>query len=227
MFSLLTDFAAELRYDRAVKAVILTGAGRAFTAGRDVKGGDKEPPMHFADAEAFMHDTIKALEALPIPLIAAVNGPCFTGGLELVLAADIIIAARSATFCDTHAELGIVPGWGLSVRLPRRVGYAAAKLMSWTARRYSGEQAADIGLADLVVDDDALMTTAAVRRFSLSLSLSLSLCDRPAGTGTLEKPVVKISFCFSGARDRYCEELLGKHRQAEEDAELRQIDHGA
>ena len=99
MFSLLTDFAAELRYDRAVKAVILTGAGRAFTAGRDVKGGDKEPPMHFADAEAFMHDTIKALEALPMPLIAAVNGPCFTGGLELVLAADIIIAARSATFC--------------------------------------------------------------------------------------------------------------------------------
>ena len=63
--------------------------------------------MHHSDAEAFMHDTIKALETLPQPLIAAVNGACFTGGLELVMAADIIMAGESATFCDTHAELGM------------------------------------------------------------------------------------------------------------------------
>ena len=140
--------------------MIITGAGRAFTAGRDVKGGDAEPDMHHGDAEAFMHDTIKALETLPQPLIAAVNGACFTGGLELVMAADIIMAGESAIFCDTHAELGIVPGWGLNVRLPKRIGYAAAKMMSWTCRRYSGQQAADIGLADMLVSDEELMESA-------------------------------------------------------------------
>ena len=76
------------------------------------------------------------------------------------MAADIIIAGESSIFCDTHAELGIVPGWGLSVRLPRRIGFPAAKIMSFTARRYSGADAVEIGLADLLASDAELQSTA-------------------------------------------------------------------
>ena len=86
-------------------------------------------------------------------LSAAVRGHCYTGGLELVLAADIIIAAESAKFADTHAKWDLVPVWGLTQRLPRRVGEHKAKEMMFASRIYSGRQAADMGLANLCVAD--------------------------------------------------------------------------
>ena len=96
--------------------------------------------------------------ALPQPLICAVNGVCYTGALELLMPADIIVATKnSSVFCDTHARLGLVPTWGLSVRLPRKIGLSNAKIMSFTGRKFNGDDAQKIGLVDMLFDDDKLM----------------------------------------------------------------------
>ena len=93
------------------------------------------------------------------PVIAQVHGWCFTGGLELALAADFIIAGESARFADTHAKWGLVPGWSMSQRLPRRVGQAKALEMMFTCRHYSGRQAEAMGLANECVADEDLEAT--------------------------------------------------------------------
>ena len=96
---------------------------------------------------------VERLARLPMPVVAAVHGHCLTGGLEVALAADIIIAAESAKFGDTHGKWDLVPVWGLSQRLPRRVGRAKALEMSFSARFYSGRDAEKIGLANFCVPD--------------------------------------------------------------------------
>jgi enoyl-CoA hydratase/carnithine racemase len=88
---------------------------------------------------------------MPQATIAKVNGFCFTGGVELMLACDIIIAADEAKFGDTHAKLGLRPTWGMTQRLPRRVGMMRAKELSFTARTFSGTEAAEMGLALVAV----------------------------------------------------------------------------
>ncbi len=96
------------------------------------------------------------LEALPQPVIAEVRGHCYTGGLELALGCDLLVASDTAKFSDTHGKWGMTPRWGMSQRLPRRVGYLKAKEMSYTARVYSGAEAAAFGLANQCVADDQL-----------------------------------------------------------------------
>jgi len=102
-----------------VACVVLRGAGKAFSAGHDLKDiqkGEHAPEPHYQAR------TIQALAELPLPVIASVGGHCYTGGLELALAADIMIAGRSAKFGDTHSKWGLSPLWGMTQRLPRRVG---------------------------------------------------------------------------------------------------------
>jgi enoyl-CoA hydratase/carnithine racemase len=132
----------------SVGCVVLRGAGRSFSAGNDLKAilaGDAAPSRHF------QAETIEALERLPQPVIAAVQGHCYTGALELVLAADLIVAADDAKFADTHGKWAMTPGWGMSQRLPRRVGIARAKEMMFTGRVVGGAEAVAIGLASLCV----------------------------------------------------------------------------
>lgn len=130
-----------------VGVVVLRANGPIFSAGADL-GKQQKPPSRFYQAK-----TIARLAALPQPVIAAVHGPCFTGGLELVLAADIIVASASARFADTHAKWALVPGWGMSARLPRRVGTAKAREMMFTTRQFTGEEAERMGLANACVAD--------------------------------------------------------------------------
>lgn len=137
----------------AIACVILRGSGKAFSAGHDLKDiqkGERAPEPHF------QAKTIEALAALPQPVIAAVNGHCYTGGLELALAADIIVAGHSAKFADTHSKWGLTPMWGMTQRLPRRVGPSTAKKMMFTSATYTAEAAERMGLVDLCVDDVAL-----------------------------------------------------------------------
>lgn len=91
------------------------------------------------------------LERLPMPVIAAVHGHCYTGALEVALAADFIVAADNARFGDTHAKFALTPVWGMSVRLPRRVGIAAAKRLMFTADMIDAAEAVRIGLAEYAV----------------------------------------------------------------------------
>ncbi|AYJ85389.1 enoyl-CoA hydratase/isomerase family protein (plasmid) [Sphingomonas paeninsulae] len=132
-----------------VGVVVLRANGPVFSAGADLGKQQRAPVKNFQGL------TIERLANLPQPVIAAVHGPCFTGGLELVLAADIIVAAESARFADTHAKWGLVPGWGMSQRLPRRVGVFRAREMMFTTRAIDGRTAEQIGLANLCVADDA------------------------------------------------------------------------
>lgn len=139
--------------DESVRCVVLRGAGRSFCAGHDLAAiaqGERAPSRHFEP------ETVDALEQLPQPTIAQLHGHCFTGGLELALACDLLIAAASTKIGDTHGQWGLVPIWGMSVRLPERVGRSMAKQLMYTSRRIDGATAAEIGLVDLAVPDDEL-----------------------------------------------------------------------
>lgn len=157
----LAERIGALGRDGETRAIVLTGAGtRAFTAGLDLKelGADRDALSAPATAET---DPAMALAACPIPVIAAVNGAAITGGFELALACDLLIAGASARFADTHARVGVMPGWGLSQRLSRIVGPARAKDMSLTGRFIDAETAAAWGLVSRVVPDDRLAAEAA------------------------------------------------------------------
>ena len=140
-----------------IGCVILRGNGRSFSAGNDLKAiqdGQSAPSRHF------QAETLDAIECLPQPVIAAVQGHCYTGALEVVLACDLLVCAESAKFSDTHGKWGMSPTWGMSQRLPRRVGPLIAKEMMFSGRVVTGEEAVRIGLANRVVPDDQLQQAA-------------------------------------------------------------------
>lgn len=134
-----------------VGVVVVRGAGRCFCAGNDITAIMDGPQPSRLDLQSHV---ITKLADLPQPVVAAVQSYCFTGGLELALAADIILASANAQFGDTHAQWALTPMWGMSLRLPRRVGRAKASEMMFTGRRYGGEEAAAMGLANLCFPDD-------------------------------------------------------------------------
>lgn len=133
-----------------VGLVVVRGAGRCFSAGHDlsdIAAGEKLPEPFFQSK------VIERLADLPQPVISAVHGHCYTGALELALAGDIVFAAEGARFADTHAKWALTPVWGMSQRLPRRVGTYRAREMMFTCRTVQGPEAAAIGLADFCVPD--------------------------------------------------------------------------
>lgn len=137
--------------------VILRGEGRSFLAGNDlsaIQAGEKAPSVHF------QAETLDAIERLPQPVIAAVQGHCYTGSLELAIACDLLIATHDAKFCDTHGKWGMSPTWGMSQRLPRRVGLLAAKEMMFSGRVVGGDEAVAMGLANKCVPAKALQEEA-------------------------------------------------------------------
>lgn len=139
------------------RAVILTGAGRAFCAGLDLKElGDPDGAARGLGDGA---DVVRAVERFPGPVIGAINGFAITGGFELALACDVLVASRSARFADTHARVGILPGWGLSQKLSRAIGIYRAKEISLTGNFVSAEQAEAWGLVNRVVEPDDLLPT--------------------------------------------------------------------
>lgn len=146
----------DLASDPQVQVIILTGAGRAFTVGLDLKelGGEQA-----ADAVPVAKNLLAVLAAVPQPIIGAVNGFAITGGFELALMCDFLIAGESARFADTHARVGVVPGWGLSQRLPRLIGINRAKELSLTGNYLDAHTAAAWGLVNRVVADDNLLST--------------------------------------------------------------------
>jgi enoyl-CoA hydratase/carnithine racemase len=141
------------RATETIGCVVLRGAGRSFCAGNDLKAilaGERAPAPHY------QADTVQAVEDLPQPVIASVHGHCYTGGLELALACDLLLAAESARFADTHGRWGLTPTWGMSQRLPRRIGPLRAKELMLTGRAVDGREAEGIGLANRCVPDPEL-----------------------------------------------------------------------
>ena len=144
-----------------VRAVVFTGAGRAFSAGADLKfiressGGNPRALQDFLQA---VYTVLNRIEHFPRPTIAAVNGLALAGGLELVLCCDLVIAAESAKLGDAHANFGLIPGGGSSVRLPRKVGPTRAKYLMYTGEFFPARELVAYGLVNEVVPDGELTT---------------------------------------------------------------------
>jgi enoyl-CoA hydratase/carnithine racemase len=146
-FDALNAHLDAIEKDETVGCVVLRGAGKGFCAGADLNQlGSSDNPVPLA----FKPGVIERLSHLRQPVIAAVHGVCYTGGLELALACDFIIADVTARFADTHGKWGLVATWGMTQRLPRRIGLAAAKRMMMTARVLEATEANEIGLVDLI-----------------------------------------------------------------------------
>ncbi len=144
--------------DNDLKAVVLTGAGRAFCAGADLKFVRGQPGGEAAIGP-FLNtvlDMMQRIETCPRPVIAALNGLALAGGLELVLCCDLVLAARSAKLGDAHANYGLLPGGGSSVRLPRKIGPTRAKYLLFTGEFVPAEDLIAPGLVNEVVDDGEL-----------------------------------------------------------------------
>src|SRR5262249_49423098 len=150
--SALIDAFRTAASDEDVQVVILTGAGRAFCAGLDLKelGGEAGTDADVLGAVSG-RELIATIGRCDRPIIGAVNGVAVTGGFELALTCDVLIASTSARFADTHARVGILPGWGLSQKLSRLVGLGRAKELSLTGNYLSAEQAERWGLVNRVV----------------------------------------------------------------------------
>ena len=147
-----------LQEDDAVRAIVLTGAGRAFCAGYDLK--ELAAGATGETADTAQSDMADAMAAFDRPIIGAVNGHAITGGFELALACDLLIASEAARFADTHARVGILPGWGLSQKLPRLIGVARAKEMAFTGNFLEADQALAWGLVNRVVPGAELLAVA-------------------------------------------------------------------
>ncbi len=148
VFRELRGHVEALKSDSNIGCVVLRGAGKCFSAGHDladIATGEAVP------SRGWHSETLRLMEKLPQPVIAAVHGHCYTGALEVALACDFIVAADNARFGDTHSKWALTPIWGMSQRLPRRVGIATAKRLMFTADMIGAEEAVRIGLAEYCV----------------------------------------------------------------------------
>lgn len=169
----LAETMASLDADESVGAIVLTGSDPAFCAGLDLT-------QLSGDAQNLRIDEAgRPWARLATPVIGAINGAAVTGGLELVLHCDFAIASDRARFADTHARVGVMPGWGLSMLLPQAVGLRRAKQMSLTGNYVTAEQAADWGLVNAVVAHEDL------RESALGLARDVCSVDRRAASTLL------------------------------------------
>ncbi|MCB1476669.1 MAG: enoyl-CoA hydratase/isomerase family protein [Rhodobiaceae bacterium] len=181
--------------DRDFRCVVITGTGRAFCAGADLKevkalgeGEDRERARKaFLD---FTRSVLRRIELFPMPVIAAVNGLALAGGLEVVLVCDLVIAAEEAKLGDQHAQFGLLPGWGGSVRLPRKIGVNRAKELMFTARHVPARTMMEWGLVNQVVPLAELETATAALAAGLEdkSPLGLAAMKRMADDG-MEQPL--------------------------------------
>ncbi|HEX5144662.1 MAG TPA: enoyl-CoA hydratase [Mycobacterium sp.] len=168
----LFDALTEADDDPDVRAIVLTGTDPAFCAGVDLKEAERLGMAYFERFQT--HNCITKPAEMITPILGAVNGPTFTGGLEMALACDFMIASQRAVFADTHARVGILPGGGMTARLPQRVGAAMARRLSMTGEVVDAARAERIGLVTEVVAHEALLPRA--------VELATQIAEVPAGT---------------------------------------------
>ncbi len=205
--------------DDSVGVVILTGAGeRAFCAGLDLKelGGEgagagassaEEAVAGSAEeAVAGGDDVIRAMESCGAPIIGAINGFAITGGFELALACDVLVASTGARFADTHARVGIMPGWGLSQKLSRLIGIHRAKELSLTGNYLEADRAAEWGLVNRVVEPAALLETCR------AMAVDMLSCERDVMRAY--KRVIDEGFAASFGEGRQIERRAAREHAA-------------
>jgi len=186
----LYDAITDLNQDAAIRVIVLTGAGRAFTAGLDLKELSTDPlAMGDATAEKPEANPVRAIETSAKPVIGAINGVAITGGFEVALACDVLIASTGARFADTHGRVGIMPGWGLSQKLSRLIGIYRAKELSLTGNFLDAETAEQWGLVNRVVSPEDLMPTA--------MKLATDMATMPAQAQQEYKKLINDGFAMT------------------------------
>lgn len=179
----LHDAIVALSNDPEVSVLVLTGAGRAFTAGLDLKELGSDPKgMGAANATGSAENPVLAIGECRKPVIGAINGVAITGGFEVALACDVLIASTNARFADTHARVGIMPGWGLSQKLSRTIGVYRAKELSLSGNFLDARTAYEWGLVNRVVEPEELMPAA--------MKLAADMASIPAETLCLYKEII-------------------------------------
>src|SRR5271167_5194043 len=153
--------------DAAVRAVVLTGADPAFCAGLDLKQAHRDGSAYFERLHA--ENCITKVAQLDKPVLGAINGPAITGGMEMALGCDFLVASDRAVFADTHARVGILPGAGMTARLPHVVGAAMARRLSMTSEVIDAAQAEAMGLVTEVV--------AHTRLLDRTIELATQICE--------------------------------------------------
>ena len=153
----ITNAVIELEKDSKIKVAILTGEGKAFIAGADISAMANMTPLEAKEFAELGHNMLNTIENSRLPFIAAVNGYALGGGCETLMACDIVIAGKSAKLGQPEINLGVHPGFGGTQRLPRLVGRMKAKELLLTGCNIDAEEAHNIGLVNMVVDDDKLM----------------------------------------------------------------------
>lgn len=174
--------AVEEAVREGARCLLLTGEGRAFSSGADLASGGGLPEDAGEALEKGFNPLVETLFALPIPFVAAVNGPCAGAGCSLALGADIVIAARSAYFLQAFVNIGLVPDAGATWLLPRLAGRARAMEMMLLGERVSSEQAEAWGMIARIVDDEDLAEEAVVlaTRLAQGPTIALGLIRRLA-----------------------------------------------
>jgi 2-(1,2-epoxy-1,2-dihydrophenyl)acetyl-CoA isomerase len=183
MHRVLRDALAEAESDPACRALLITGAGRGFCTGQDLndrlsKAG--ETSELGGALEAYYNPLVRKLRELPFPIVAAVNGVAAGAGANIALACDIVLAARSASFVQAFAKIGLIPDSGGTWFLPRLVGQARARALALTGEPLPAEQAQSWGMIWKAVDDDALMAEAEelCAQFAAAPTIGLALTKR-------------------------------------------------
>lgn len=200
----------EFESDAAVRAVLIRAQGKHFCTGAALDEVLERHADQAAMAEfiAKGHALFAALEASPLPILAAVHGLCLAGGLELALACDIVFAARTAKFGDQHAKFGLLPGWGSTQRLPRLVGLRRALDLMWSARWIAATEAEQWGLVNRVVEDEqleqqalaygAMLVTRSAPGLAMMKRLAREGLDGPLEVG-LRREAVLVAPAFATA----------------------------
>jgi 2-(1,2-epoxy-1,2-dihydrophenyl)acetyl-CoA isomerase len=182
----------EAEADTSCRALLLTGAGRAFCAGQELSDDLAQPggaPILGRILEEYYNPLIRKLRALPLPVVAVVNGVAAGAGANLALACDIVLAARSARFIEAFARIGLVPDSGGTWFLPRLVGAARARALAMLAEPLPAEKAEEWGLIWKAVDDALLMLEAE------------KLCSRLAGAATIGLALTKRALDAAATND--------------------------
>ncbi|MBQ6661952.1 MAG: enoyl-CoA hydratase/isomerase family protein [Firmicutes bacterium] len=210
----------EIEKDEAVKAVIVTGEGRSFVAGADIAQMSKLTPEEAHAMMAKGHAVMNKIEALPKAVVAAVNGFALGGGCELAMACDIRVASEKALFGQPEVGLGIIPGFGGTIRLAKLVGKGMAKYLIMAAENIKAPEAYRIGLVEKIVAPEDLMAEAekvarqimakapiAVRQAKMAIDSEFDMDMRAASRLEVEA----ITTCFASQDQKEgMEAFLGK-----------------
>jgi len=181
----LGSVVAETAADESIRVLIITGEGRAFVAGADISEMVSKDPMQGLAFGKSGAEVFRAIEQLPIPVIAAVNGFALGGGCELAMACDLRIASTKAKFGQPEVGLGIIPGFSGTQRLPRLVGPAKAKELVYTGEVIRADEALRIGLVNKVVEPEALMdeALALAEKIAAQAPVAVQLAKKAIDTG--------------------------------------------